>query len=176
MDRPLAAAALAVVTLAAGCGGEETTGPRERAATGASKEEEALKLGDKTTLEGLNGDIEVQVLEVEDPIEGITGERPRKGRRFVGVHVRLTNVSDEPYEDAPLNGSRLVTTVEKGSNPTILLSSRCPSKFGTSLRIAPGRTREGCLPFQVKRKAKLRAFQFQPDSGFGPEMGEWALR
>ncbi|MGH2947575.1 MAG: hypothetical protein ACRDPC_15225 [Solirubrobacteraceae bacterium] len=62
----------------------------------------------------LAGDIEVQVLEVEDPIKGITGERPR--------------------------------------------------------------TREGCLPFQVKREAKLRAFQFQPDSGFGPEMGEWALR
>jgi hypothetical protein len=58
--------------------------------------------------------------------------------------------------------------------PTILQSGRCQSKtLGIGLKLKAGTTRTGCLPFQVKRKAKVSGFRFTLDSGQGPETAEW---
>jgi hypothetical protein len=38
-----------------------------------------------------------------------------------------------------------------------------------------GSSKRLCLPFQVKKKAKISAFRFRLNSGFGPETGEWAV-
>jgi hypothetical protein len=167
----------------AGCGGEESSsGGGSASGGGASSGAEALALGDETTLKGLSGaQMKVRVVKVEDPMKsppakGLVRERPKRGRRFVGVYVELTNLAKRPYRDAPLNGSVLVTDKPKASNPTILLSGKCPSKLGTRLRMPAGSSRTGCLPFQVKMGAKVTAFRFTLDSGNGPETGEWTVR
>ena len=91
------------------------------------------------------------------------------------MRVSLTNAGDQPYRDAPLNGSMLVTDLPKAANPTILIGGNCPSKHGTRLRMPAGSSKRLCLPFQVKKKAKISAFRFRLNSGFGPETGEWAV-
>jgi hypothetical protein len=134
-----------------------------------------LKIGDETTLTGLHGDMKVKVLGIIDPLTA-DNEIPKPGRRFVGVRIRFENLSNKPYKDAPLNGASILTNVKKGANPTILLGSKCPSKMGTHLRMKGGATLTGCLPFQVKKKAKVTGFKFALNSGFGPETGEWAVK
>ena len=119
--------------------------------------------------------MKVRVTEVVDPLPNPETERPKAGRRFVGVQVTLSNVGKEAYRDAPLNGSMLVTDLPKAANPTILIGGRCTSKLGTKLRMPAGSKKSLCLPFQVKRKAKISAFRFRLNSGFGPETGEWAV-
>jgi hypothetical protein len=184
-------AAIASSVAAAGCGGSteatssssQGTGNSGSAGSGgsSSKAPKQLAVGDETTLKGLHGSMTVTVLKVEDPMKappphGLLREVPRKGNRFVGVYVRLTNVGDELYKDSLLNGSRLLTDIKKAAQPTILLSGKCRSKFGTSTRVSPGGTKTGCLPFQVKTKAKVSAFALTLDSGYGPETGTWAVR
>lgn len=173
---PAIVAVLAVPMAACGEADQGTSAPpSQKPAAGRSGDKPALKLGEEATLKGLKDEkMKVRVLKIEDPMKSPPTERPKPGRHFVGVRIRLINLGKETYKDSPLNGARLVTTVKKASNPTILLSGKCPSKFGTGMRLAPGKTRAGCLPFQVKRGAKVTAFQFRLDSGYGPEMGEWS--
>src|SRR5215210_696527 len=185
MTRHAAAACLSSLAFAlTACGGGDSA--EESAASADSKaqsqEKQALKLGDETTLKGLGQEsMKVKVIRVQDPLplppaKGLIQEKPRAGRRFVGVHVRLTNLGKETYEDSALNGSRLVTDVKDGANPTILLGGKCSSKrLGTRLVLKAGATRKGCLPFQVKKKAKVTAFEFRLDSGHGPEGAKWSV-
>ena len=162
----------------AACGGEEeASDPNasggDGAASGAKKQEPSLKIGDEVTLKGLEGEMKVKMLKIEDPMKAPPTERPRAGRRFVGVTVRFTNPGRQAFKDAPLNGSRLVTNVKKGANPTILLTGKCPSKPGINFRLPAGESKTLCLPFQVKRKAKVTGFQHALNSGFGPDTGKW---
>jgi hypothetical protein len=177
----------AILAALAGCGGggEQSSSGGAAASSGGEKAKsgtpQTLAVGDETTLKGLHGSMKVKVLKVMDPMKappakGLIREVPRKGNRFVGVQVTLTNVGAQPYSDSILNGARLVTDVAKGSQPTILLSGKCQSKFGTKTRVAAGATRSGCLPFQVKKAAKVSGFELTLDSGYGPEKGSWAVR
>ena len=181
----LALCAIATIPLLAlaGCGGGDeaasggATATATPAPTKAAGTEGPTKvaLGEAATLTGLHGDMKVRVTKVVDPLPNPETERPKAGRRFVGVQVTLTNVGKEAYRDAPLNGSMLVTDLPKAANPTILIGGRCTSKLGTKLRMPAGSKKSLCLPFQVKKKAKISAFRFRLNSGFGPETGEWAV-
>ena len=167
----------------AGCGGGEeaasggSSTPAASSGASGKKEEGPTKvaLGDEATLSGLKGEMKVRVTKVVDPLPNPETERPKAGRRFVGVQVTLTNVGKGAYRDAPLNGSMLVTDLPKAANPTILIGGNCTSKLGTKLRMPAGTKKSLCLPFQVKKKAKISAFRFRLNSGFGPETGEWAV-
>ena len=180
--RPVLCTIAAALALA-GCGsGDEPSGGAAAAkatATPAAAAKPAgpkkAALGDELTLKGLRGDMKVRVTGIVDPLPNPETERPKAGRRFVGVRVALTNAGDQPYRDAPLNGSMLVTDLPKAANPTILIGGSCPSKLGTRLRMPAGSSKRLCLPFQVKKKAKISAFRFRLNSGFGPETGEWAV-
>src|SRR5829696_7493104 len=155
-----------------GGGGTATTTTKAAGTDGPTK----VAMGEETTLTGLKGDMKVRVTKIVDPLRNPETERPKAGRRFVGVQVTLTNVGKEAYRDAPLNGSMLVTDLPKAANPTILIGGRCTSKLGTKLRMPAGTKKSLCLPFQVKKKAKISAFRFRLNSGFGPETGEWAAK
>jgi Domain of unknown function (DUF4352) len=184
ISRAAFAAVLLLCVAGCGGGGGKSSGGGAAASSDEAKaagKPKTLAIGDETTLKGLHGSMKVKVLKVEDPMKappakGLIREVPRKGNRFVGVQVALTNVGDKPYSDSILNGARLVTDVAKASQPTILLSGKCQSKFGTKTRVAPGASKSGCLPFQVKKAAKVSGFELTLDSGYGPEKGAWAVR
>ena len=113
--RPMLCTIAAALALA-GCGsGDEPSGGAATAkasATPAAAKPAGPKkaaLGDELTLKGLRGDMKVRVTGIVDPLPNPETERPKAGRRFVGVRVSLTNAGDQPYRDAPLNGSMLVT-------------------------------------------------------------------
>lgn len=47
--------------------------------------------------------------------------------------------------------------------------------YDNGVTISPGDQRRGCLVFEVADDRDARLFQFTPDSGFGPNTGEWQL-
>src|SRR5215210_1048348 len=109
MIRHVAVACLSSLALAVtACGGGDATD--DSAAAGGSgggesqSSKQSLKLGDETTLKGLGEEsVKIRVIRVQDPLpnppaKGLVQEKPRAGRRFVGVHVRLTNLGKETYE------------------------------------------------------------------------------
>lgn len=160
--------------------GAEPAGERQAGATAAPTQKttatRTLKIGDETELEALRTRLRVQVLDVDDPFKS-KRERPKPGRRFVAVHVKVTNIGKTAYEDAPINGARLATDIPKGANPSLLAYGKCGAKaFSTRLNLEPGESKEGCVPFQVKRRAKVDAFLFRPNSGYAPDTGKWAVR
>lgn len=194
IDLRLVAGVIAALALA-GCGGEEepagaagsggaetTAGSSGTSGKGSADGKDApdgttkVALGEEATLTGLDGEFRVRVTEVVDPLPNPPTERPKAGKRFVGVKMALANESKKAYRDAPLNGSALVTDPAKAANPSILIGGSCTSKLGTKLRLPAGAEKKLCLPFQVAKKAKISAFQFRLNSGYGPETGEWAVK
>jgi hypothetical protein len=158
-----------------GCSTETTDEPDKPGGGAASKKPRA-KIGDPITLKGADTTMKVTVLGVDDPLSGGEFDQPEKGRRFVGVRIRLENVGKKTYDDSPVNGARLVTTTGERGKETILTGGDCSGEFSSQATISTGDNQQGCLPFEVKKRANLRMFQFALDSGFGPETGEWSLR
>ena len=110
-----------------------------------------------------------------DPLPAGEFDTPSTGKRFVGVQMTVRNVGSAPYDDSLGNGSTLITKGDGQADSTIVSEGPCDSSFSSDVKIAPGDTRSGCIPFEVPSGARLRGFQFTPDSGFAGETGEWRV-
>ena len=98
--------------------------------------------------------MKVRVTGIVDPLPNPETERPKAGRRFVGVRMTLTNAGDQPYRDAPLNGSMLVTDLPKAANPTILIGGNCPPSSAPGCACPPA-PRSGCAsPSRSRRRRR----------------------
>lgn len=179
---------LGFVVLIVGCsaliagGGSETINEpttdqeaeQEAAPDGPAAEQETATVGDTLTLEGFEGlSMDVTLESVDRGIAGGEFDQAPEGTEYVGVKLKLENVSDKTYNDSPSNGATLVTQDDEQVTSTILMEGECTG--GDSARIAPGDTRSLCIPYEVPADAELRLFQFALDSGFSEQGGEWKL-
>lgn len=181
---PLAAAAVAMTLPLmgqddTGCSTETVDEPDEQPADDAGKKKakaNVAKIGDPITLEGTDTKMRVTVLKIIDPVAGGQFDEPTAGNRFVGVQVKLQNVGDTTYSDAPSNGAELIMSDDTQAEGGLLGEGQCSSDFGSSAKVSPGSVQQGCIPFQAKQGLRPKTFQFGLDSGFGPQSGEWRLR
>lgn len=135
------------------------------------------RLGDAITLKGTDAKLKVKVLRVSRNLQVGEFDKPQSPRnRFVGVFVRLTNVGRKTYKDSPSNGAKLITSHDEQADPAIITTGSCSSTFASDVTLSSGSSQQGCIPFEIKRSAKPKTFQFGLDSGFGPQTGEWSLR
>ena len=151
-------------------------GRSESGDSSGQSEEKSASVGDSITLAGNEDGLEmkVTVMTVQDPAKNLADfSSPRKASRFVGVQLKLENVGDTPYADAPTNSATLIDASGQGHNATFATLN---TEFNSNLRIQPGANQVGFVPFELPKKSKLATFQFTLDSGFGPETGEWTLR
>lgn len=138
---------------------------------------ETAKLGDPITLETQSTELKVTAENVIDPLEGGQFDRPQnKGSRFVGIEVEIANTGNETYSDSPSNGATVLTDDDQQADSALLTGGECGDQFASDVQIGPGSRQVGCIPFEIEQGAEPARFQFGPDSGFGPETGEWALR
>lgn len=134
-------------------------------------------VGDSLTLEGLEGlRMKVTVLRVIDPLSGGQFDAPQGGNRFVGVKIRLRNVSDLTYDDSPSNGAQLLDGQGEQAQGGYVIGGQCAGDFPSRAKIAPRAKQQGCLVFEMKKGRNPKLFQFALDSGFADENGEWRLR
>ncbi|CAB4939931.1 unannotated protein [freshwater metagenome] len=136
------------------------------------------KVGDAITLTGQDDAerVKVTVVEVLDPMPTGEFDSPASGKRYVGIVLRLTNVGSSSYSDSPSNGAVVVYGDDRQAQGTIVLEGPCSDGFSSTLKLAPGESGKGCLPFEVGATSTLKRFKFTLASGFADETGLWSLR
>jgi Domain of unknown function (DUF4352) len=98
--------------------------------------------------------------------------QPDRGKKYVAVKLRITNLARRTYRDSPSNGATIITTAHAGYDSSIF--DAVEPGLG-SPRIAPRDSRVGWLSFEIPRRAVPWKFQFALDSGFSAG-AEWRLR
>ncbi len=154
-----------------------TTDQADRESDSGGKEKKPRsRIGDSITLKGTDTKVKVKLVKVDRDVAAGEFDEPQKGRKFIGVYVRLTNVGKKTYDDSPSNGAHVITNKDEQAESSMISSGDCGSSFSSDATISPGSSQQGCIPFEIKKKAKPKVFQFGLDSGFGPETGEWSLK
>jgi hypothetical protein len=147
---------------------------QERAGQGGTS---TATIGRPITLQGLEPGLRmsVTVTQVFDPATPAgTFTKPQAGQKFVAVQVRLANVGQAVYDDAPDNGARLIDAQGQQYSSAIARVTEGQG-FQGSATINPGDSRMGVIVFEVPRTARPAKFQFALNSGFAAQTGEWAL-
>jgi hypothetical protein len=181
-----AAAALAVACVPAGCGTQTIVKtvevPRTAVTTTSTQARQVARspqqasVGDTLTLKGHGGlTMAVTVDQVMDPLQVGQYDQPDTGQRFVGIQISLKNVGSAPYSDSPSNGATLLSTTNEQAQSQIVSGGPCGNDFGSSAKIAPGDSQQGCLAFQMPVRQTAGTFQFTLNSGFGDQTGQWSL-
>jgi hypothetical protein len=197
MRQPIAVVAVfaAVLAGAVACGGQtikqqpepvtvtETvegsagTTTAEVETTTEATDSDVAGIGDTITVHGYEDgeELTVTVKRLIDPAKSEQYFGPRRGHKFVAVDLVLRNTGSAAYNDSPGNGAELIDNRDHGYNESLYETPSCHS-IGSSVKIAPGSKRAGCILFEVSKKGTPALFQFTMDSGFADETGEWKLR
>lgn len=170
-------AAILCGVLMAGCGTTAIVTTSQGPTGKPAAHHHALTVGGSTTLAGQNSGERLRATLVAYKKTIAVGEydTPQSGMKYVGVTLRLTNVGSVPYSDSPSNGATILTATGQQGKTTIIASGECSGGFDASVKIAPGESQEGCIPFEVPDGAVSSKFQWTPASGFGEETAEWSL-
>jgi hypothetical protein len=102
-------------------------------------------------------------------------DTPGSGMKFVGVILKIKNVGSTPYSDSPSNGATILTATGHQGKTAIIASGECSEGFASGVKIAPGESQEGCIPFELPDEDAAAKFQWTPASGFAEETGEWTI-
>jgi hypothetical protein len=183
LKRPtVLSAPILVALVAAGCGTTKivtVAQPAASKATATSREpaRRELAIGGTATLKGeQSGErLEASLLAYKETISAGEYDTPQAGMKFVGVTLRLKNVGTVPYSDSPSNGATILTATGHQGKTAIIASGECSEGFASSVKIAPGESQEGCIPFELPQEDTATKLQWTPSSGFGEETAEWAI-
>jgi hypothetical protein len=161
-----ALAALALLALVSGCGSDEKKAE--------AKPEPKPVQGDTVAIpkEG-KPRLNVTLLQVFDPVEADESDKPKKNHHFVGIRIRVENLSPDKYQDAPARGMELITSDERDASLADLSGGDCSDGLGFGVTIKPGEAESMCQPFEVKDGLGLQSFLFT--LGTLPETAEWSL-
>ena len=113
--------------------------------------------------------LEVTLLKVTYKVPLGEFDSPAENGRYFAVMLRITNVGEGVYSDSPSNGAAVVNRAGNQFDASMMME-KAPS-LPSGMKLRPGASRTGWLTFDVA--GKVTTFQFTPDSGFGPETGEW---
>lgn len=118
--------------------------------------------------------VRVTAVAVVDPVpRGRYLLRPKRGRRWVGIRLRVESLGPGVYSDAPSNGSRLLSGAQSYRAVTAQPTG-CPP-LQVLLKLAPGQSATGCVIFEIPRERTAGRFRFVPSSGFAPDVATWRL-
>ncbi|HEY3959291.1 MAG TPA: DUF4352 domain-containing protein [Solirubrobacteraceae bacterium] len=169
-----------VTVVLAGCGTTRIVTVAQSTAassTTSSSGHNELTLGDTATLAGeRSGErLGVTLLSYRSTITVGEYDTPDSGMKYVGVVLKIKNVGTAPYSDSPSNGATILTASGRQGKTTIIASGECSEGFASGVKIAPGESQEGCIPFELPQEDVAAKLQWTPASGFGEETAEWSI-
>ena len=186
----LAIAAVAVVLLVVVGGGDDdevaTPGPSTSstpsepkpppadAEAGSNKLPEG-SLGERFSMITQEGNrVAVTAVSVEDPVaRGSYVLKPDRGKRWVGVKLRVEALGPGAYDDSVGNASQL-TAGGKRLKSDSSEPEGCPS-FPATTNLAEGSTETKCVIFQVPTGDEPTELTYSPSSRFSPDLATWRL-
>jgi len=160
-------------TGAPGNGGASTPTPPPASSQPTPPTPAVANVGSTIVLKGDNDgeQITATLLAVVDPAHAGSFFRPDKGKRFVGVQMKLTNSGTAVYSDSPSNGAAII---DKGDHQWQADIGEIEPDLG-SPKMAPGESRVGFMTFELPKGEKPAKFQLTLDSGFADQTGEWQI-
>lgn len=151
--------------------------PANAAPSSSAAPAKVAKLGDAITIKG-NGpgeQVQVTALKVANPSKGGQFDQPQAGKQYAAVQFRVVNTGTAPYSDSPSNGAKVLDADGQQFDSTILMELAAGPVMGSGVKLLPGKTVLGWIPFEVPTGTKLTGVQFSMNSGFGGT-GEWELK
>ena len=131
-------------------------------------------VGRSQTLKSYDQWLRITLLRIKNPAAPTNSYMtPDRGKKFVAVLLRVTNLSSRPYGDSPSNGAELNDTRHVTHDPTIM---GIEPDFGGHTRILPHDYALGWITFEVPARTVPRLFAFTLDSGFADTTAVWKLR
>jgi hypothetical protein len=168
-----------VAVAVTGCGTTKivTVAQSTAASSTTSSSHNELTLGGAATLAGERSgeSLEVTLLSYKPTITVGEYDTPDSGMKYVGVVLKIKNVGTVPYSDSPSNGATILTASGHQGKTAIIASGECSEGFASGVKIAPGESQEGCIPFELPQEDVAAKFQWTPASGVGEETGEWSI-
>jgi hypothetical protein len=143
----------------------------------SSGQTEQARVGDMLSVSGQDGErLDVTVDQVMDPLTVGPDDQADAGQRYVGVQITMKNSGSVPYSDSPSNGATLLSSSGEQATGEIVSGGPCGNDFQSSVKIAPGDSEQGCIPFELPDGQTAGTFQFTPDSGFANQTAQWSLK
>ena len=100
---------------------------------------------------------------------------PTAGERYYAVQFRLDNTGSVAYGQNPDFEATVIDSAGKSFTPDLLDTvSGCPG-FPAAGNMAPGSSLTGCVVFDLPAAAAVKDIRYVPDSGQGPQAGQWTV-
>jgi len=118
--------------------------------------------------------IRIAAFGVVDPVPaGDYSFRPRRGRRWVGVRLKVESLGPGLFDDAIDNGARLLSGGRR-YRPVTKSPGGCPP-FEAVIELQPGRSARGCVIYEVPRGRDYQRLRYTPSSENSPDVATWRL-
>jgi hypothetical protein len=135
-------------------------------------------LGSAITLAGIANGEQVTVTAVRVINSATSSDTlfaPTAGERYYAVQFRLDNTGSVTYAENADFEAAVTDSAGKSYTPDLLETvNDCPAFPGTG-KISPGSSSTGCVVFDVPTAAVVKEIRYVPDSGQGPQTGQWTV-
>jgi hypothetical protein len=156
--------------------GQAAVGPTSSPPIAASPADLA-KIGSVLVLKGHETGEKVTVTLVKvfrHPRPASPSDAPRPGYRLYAVQFRLDDTGSVAYSSSPSDGAVVVDSGGHSYQPLLFDVTGCRSFPGTE-NIAVGRSRTGCVVFEVPAVATITQVWLTLASGKGAQTGLWEI-
>ena len=96
------------------------------------------------------------------------------GNRFFAVRLEITNVGKRPWVSQPGTTARVVDAVNVTHTSAGMMHIREGRVLPETLRVAPGRTVQGYVVFQVAESGPVKGFSLTVGPG-KPRTAAWSI-
>lgn len=183
MSRKLILAAFAAIALFAisACGtttvNTSPTAPAAAASAAGGSGSSKATVGDTLALAGNEGTKLEVTLKQTKRLPALKAWGSQMHPAVYGVLLTVKNTGSQVYDDTIGNCVSVIDTKDQQVDCELPINGKngeLPGQLWT-VKIAPGDKRSGWVFFSMGKKQDPRTLQFTPDSGFGPQVGEWTL-
>jgi len=135
-------------------------------------------LGSAIKLAGVAGGEQVTVTAVRVINSATSSDTlfaPTAGERYYAVQFRLDNTGSVTYAENADFEATVIDSAGKSFTPDLLDTvNGCPAFPGTG-KISAGSSTTGCVVFDLPVTAAVKDIRYVPDSGQGPQTGQWTV-
>ncbi len=137
----------------------------------------ALTVGGTATVKAKNGaQVAVTLKNWVDPAQSNNKfMTPKPGKRWVAAQLEIVNTGTTAYDDSPANGVKVLDEQNQTFTHSIGETTSGPN-MPASVKLAAGEKALGYVVVSVPESAKPKTVTFTPDSGFGKDTAQWAVK
>ena len=114
-----------------------------------------------------------QVIDPATPENSYLG--PDAGKRFIALKLQIVNNGSSAYSDDANNNLTLIGSDNQSYTASFYPINECTNFSNGQYTLSAGSSATGCVVYQVPNEVKTAKVQFQTNSGFSGDTGEWLV-